>query len=124
MAPRASAASAASRSQSATLETSAWKGAARPPASTISCATASALSRAVCATTAITAPSAPKRRAMLAPIPREPPVTIATLPSSFMPCLLSFEAGTIACVAPPEWQTWGELGRQARTARLRRARSA
>ena len=54
------------------------------------------MARAVCATTAITAPSAPKRRAMLAPIPREPPVTIATLPSSLMPCLRPFEAGTIA----------------------------
>ena len=87
MVPKASATSAASRSQSATLETSAWKGAARPPACAISCATASALVRAVCATTATVAPSAPSRRAMDAPIPREPPVTIATLPSSFMPCL-------------------------------------
>ena len=38
---------------------------------------------------------------MQAPIPREPPVTIATLPSSLMPCLPSIEAGTIACAAPP-----------------------
>ena len=80
MVPKASATSAASRSQSATLETSAWNGAARPPASSISFTTASAFACAVCATTATVAPSAPRRRAMQAPIPREPPVTIATLP--------------------------------------------
>ena len=93
MVPKAAATSAANRSQSATLETSAWKGAARPPASSISFTTASALSRAVCATTATWAPSAPRRRAMAAPIPREPPVTIATLPSSLMTCLSSLRVG-------------------------------
>ena len=38
---------------------------------------------------------------MQAPIPREPPVTIATLPSSLMPCLPWFAAATIAWAAPP-----------------------
>ena len=82
--PKASVVSATRRSASARFDTSAWTTTASPPASAISRATASALSRVLTQFTATLAPSRAKRNAMARPMPRDEPVTIAVLPLSFM----------------------------------------
>src|SRR6266404_10009774 len=59
-----------------------------PPGRSISLTTEAAASAPLVYVIATLAPSAASRLAIAAPIPREPPVTIATLPANFCPLLL------------------------------------
>ena len=73
--------------QSASLDTSALKNAALPPAALISLATRSPPSTLMSLTTTLQ-PSCAKRLAMPSPKPEPPPVTIAILSFSLIFCLL------------------------------------
>src|SRR6266850_2491001 len=66
---------------------SAWIATAFPPARSIALTTDAAASAPLEYVTATLAPSAARRFAIAAPMPREPPVTSATLPASALSCL-------------------------------------
>src|SRR6266404_2893745 len=80
-----------------------------PPGRSISLTTEAAASAPLVYVIATLAPSAASRLAIAAPIPREPPVTIATLPANF--CLLLL---LICFVLFFFWSAW-EVGSAAKT---------
>ena len=86
--PNVSTARSIIRSESAVTVTLPWTASASPPVDLISAASASTPSGAM-STATILAPSAARARAMLRPIPRDAPVTMATFPFGIH-CLLSF----------------------------------
>src|ERR1700691_383079 len=75
-----------------------------PPARSISLTTDAAASAPFVYVSATAAPSAARRLAIAAPIPREPPVTSATLPSSLfdiaVPLSISRERGGARATIP------------------------
>src|SRR6266404_5818645 len=71
-----------------TSAASAWIAIAFPPSSSIAFTTADAALASFAYVIATLAPSAARRLAIAAPMPREPPVTTATLPANFCPLLL------------------------------------
>src|SRR6266852_5253162 len=71
-----------------TSAASAWIAIAFPPSRSIAFTTAEAALASFAYVIATLAPSAARRLAIAAPMPREPPVTTATLPANFCPLLL------------------------------------
>jgi hypothetical protein len=80
--PKARAVSATAVRTAAGSALSACSARARPPAASMARTTSSAFCRALAKVMATAAPSAASRCAIAAPIPRDPPVTRATLPAS------------------------------------------